>query len=47
MEITVSQKGYNQIISDKYIDVLPSKVLVNNLPILIIFDWSKHVIFDF
>ena len=36
MEITVNQKGYNQIIRDEYRDDLPEKVLVNNLPILMI-----------
>ena len=50
MEITVSQKGYNQIISDKYMDDLPSKVLVNNLPILMInrkvnVESTSHIIY--
>ena len=36
MEITVNQEGYNQIISDEYRDDLPTKVLVNDIPILMI-----------
>ena len=34
MEIKVNKMGYNQIISDDYNDTRPSRVIVNNLPIL-------------
>ena len=34
IQIKVNRKGYNQIISEDYHDILPSKVLVNNIPIL-------------
>jgi hypothetical protein len=36
MQIKVNEEGYNQIFSNDYKDTLPSKVLINNMPILLL-----------